>query len=269
MNDDARRDKQSPLAARLALKIGRVVPYRLRPRFARLPFLSRLWTHALLGAESQVVTVNGGPLNGSRLELDVAREKAFWLGTHEPLVQTLVVQATLGPDDDSWDIGAHIGFFSLLLARRCRRVIAVEPNRDNALRLRRNVELNGAAVEVVEAAVAAEPGVARLELGPERGTHRLLGSPGVRWSEPGPGLVEEVPTTTLNELLDRFGPPALVKIDIEGGEVDAMRAADNLLRTRPVIICEVHSDNARGVLIRELDKYGYACTSTGSHLVAT
>jgi precorrin-6B methylase 2 len=41
------------------------------------------------------------------------------------------------------DIGAHIGYYTVKLARRCNRVVAFEPNPVNRAKLLRNAELNG------------------------------------------------------------------------------------------------------------------------------
>jgi FkbM family methyltransferase len=260
--------ERSDVGTWLALHAARLAPYRVKTRLARLSILGPLWARALRSAGEDVVTVAGGPLAGIRFTIDFAQEKAFWLATHEPAVQRFIAEAELSRDDEAWDVGAHIGFFSLLLAKRCRRVIAVEPDPTNAARLRANVELNHARVEILQAAVWSIPGLARLELGPESGTHRLLGSSGVRWLSSGAGMIENVRATTLDEMLDHFGPPALVKIDIEGGEVDAISGANHLLGVHPTLVCEVHSDEAQRALLATLQKYGYTCTQSGSHLFA-
>jgi 16S rRNA A1518/A1519 N6-dimethyltransferase RsmA/KsgA/DIM1 with predicted DNA glycosylase/AP lyase activity len=84
------------------------------------------------------------------MDLSPTREKSFWSGGYERPIQDIV--AALPLHGVAWDIGAHIGFFTLLLAKRCH-VVAVEPSPDNAQRLRRNVMLNRAEVEVVDAAI--------------------------------------------------------------------------------------------------------------------
>ena len=58
------------------------------------------------------------------MDLSLTREKAFWSGRYERGVQRLITQ--LPVSGVAWDIGAHIGFFSLLLAKRAA-VVAVEP----------------------------------------------------------------------------------------------------------------------------------------------
>jgi hypothetical protein len=68
---------------------------------------------------------------------------------------------------------------------------------------------------------------------------------------------EEVETVTLDGLLDRFGAPGFIKLDIEGGEVEALRAAERLLATKPIILCELHGDAARELVVGHLRAAGY------------
>jgi hypothetical protein len=66
------------------------------------------------------------------------------------------------------DIGAHVGLYSLVAARRVGRdgfVVAVEPNPNNLVRLRRNIALNAFTnIRVVDAALGAAPGRATFHL---------------------------------------------------------------------------------------------------------
>jgi FkbM family methyltransferase len=193
-----------------------------------------------------------GPLRATCMDLSPTREKSFWSGRYERSIQNLV--AALPLHGVAWDIGAHIGFFTLLLAKRCH-VIAVEPNPDNAQRLRRNVTLNRANVEVIQAAVGASRGAGRLALGPTSGTHRLAGIEAATWLEPGGGLID-VSLVTLDSLLD-YGHPSFVKIDIEGAEVQALPEARRLLQEHPMILCETHGEEARRDVPRLLQDHDY------------
>jgi len=253
---------------RVALTAVRLVPYRFRPLLARMPFAARVYTRVFLPGGRQVVTIAGGPLHNARMELDLSREKAFWSGTHEPGVQAIIADLPIDSTDDVWDIGAHIGFFSLIFARRCQRVIAVEANSTNAERLRRNVALNDASVEVVEAAVAATSGTVLLELGLDSGTHRVVSTASGHPGAPPRAAEERVPAVTLDELLLRFGRPRLVKLDIEGGEVDALAGGVQLLQAGPVIVCEIHGPHAWEVVPARLAEAGFSCRVHAAHVVA-
>jgi len=197
--------------------------------------LSRALTVALSPLGARVVTIRSGPIAGARMELDLAHEKSFWAGSYEPEVRQVIERLDLA-GKHAWDIGAHAGYFSLALARRGASVVALEANPETAARLRRNVALNDAKVEVAEAAAAPEAGTVSFDVvaGQRRAKSRI--------SESGGTQVEAV---TLDGLLDRFGAPAFVKMDIEGAELPALRAAPRFLAARPTVLIEVHRERDR------------------------
>ncbi len=162
----------------------------------------------------------------------------YALGTTEPEVQE-ALSAHLRPGDVFYDIGAGVGFFTLLAARQVTpngRVVALEPNPETAERLRRNVELNGLQnVEVIERAVAADNGRAVIT---SAGTaSRLAGAEAT-----GPSAVA-VSTVSIDRLVDELGgyQPSLVKLDIEGAECEALRGmTETIASAQPKILCETH-----------------------------
>lgn len=129
----------------------------------------------------------------------------------------------------AFDIGAHAGNRVRCFRRLGARVVAVEPQPDFA-RLLRRLFRGDAGVVLVQAAVGAAAGSARLQVAERTPTVSTL-SPrwaaqvardpsfrGVEWRE-GP----EVAVTTLDELIDRHGPPGFVKVDVEGLEADVLQ----------------------------------------------
>src|SRR5882672_11081697 len=116
------------------------------------------------------------------------------------------------PGTTFYDIGANVGFYSLLASELVGsgRVYAMEPLAANIAYLRRHLELNRVHnVEVMEMAISDEVG--KLAFEPE-GT-RAMGRIGTG----GSALVE---SSTLNFLLEegRIAPPDCIKMDIEGAE---------------------------------------------------
>ncbi|MBI4541914.1 MAG: FkbM family methyltransferase [Gemmatimonadetes bacterium] len=181
----------------------------------------------------------------------------YALGTTEPLVQQ-ALREHLRAGDVLYDIGANVGFFTVLGARLVGAggaVYAFEPLAENANALRRNVELNGFRhVTVIEAAVSRASGEGSLVLADEPTWARLAsGGAGGR-----SGRTVRVPLVAIDELIaqGRVSPPSLVKIDVEGVEVDVLRGMERTLRHhRPVVICELHYTNAEvGAFFR---RHGY------------
>ena len=219
--------------------------------------LAQALTVLLRPLGARVVTIRGGPNAGARMRLDLAHEKTFWTGTYEPEVAEVVARLDLG-GKRVWDVGAHAGYFSLAFARAGARVLALEANPETAARLRRNVALNDAAVEVVEAAAAPEDGEVSFSVvaGRRRPQSRISETGGTR-----------VAAVTLDGLLDRFGAPDFVKMDIEGAELPALQAAPRLLAARPKLFIEVHRERDKEPLAELLG--GYDVRWIGSRILAT
>jgi FkbM family methyltransferase len=224
---------------------ARLLPARLLTAATRVPAIGRLATHMTRGG-TRIVEVTAGPLRGTRMLLDLSCEKEYWAGTYERETQRLLAEVAL-EGQFAWDVGAHIGFVSLLLARRCDRVLAVEPSARSVARLRTNVALNDAPVEVVAAAVAAASGVVAFADSGDR-LSRLAGG-----DEPS----VPVQAVTLDELVGRFGAPDFVKIDVEGAEADILTGAATFLASGPTLLIEVHSARKRERVLPLLEAYGY------------
>ena len=140
------------------------------------------------------------------------------------------------------DVGANIGLYSLLAASRvgAGTVIALEPHPVAAVRLRKNVALNGLGnVEVLAEAAGAEPGTAQLTSDLDTVNHIV--SDGTM-----AGTIS-VPVRTLDSLVGPEERVALVKIDAEGFESEVLAGAARLLQDRAVVawIVEVRGHGGR------------------------
>jgi FkbM family methyltransferase len=202
----------------------------------------------------------------------------YALGTTEPEIQDALAEH-VEPGSVVWDIGAAIGFYTLIASRLVGdgRVIAFEPLPSNRLAIEQNLKLNDMTnVEVVALALSDDIGTAMLNL-------YGSGSTGARLDTRGktPRNQVEVQVSTIDAQLDRFPPPALVKMDIEGAETAALRGARTLLsEVRPTLICELHKTS--GPVMDVLDACGYRvrtierpevaprdATWWGAHILAT
>jgi len=150
----------------------------------------------------------------------------------------LLFRDSVGVDYTLIDCGANFGYWSVLVSSEpfgAHRAIAIEPSEQNFQKLRNNAEINDGRFECMKCAIGAAPGMARLS----GSKHEALSIAGVS-SESG----EEVQVVALDNLLDdgkvEAGGKFLIKLDVEGVEIDAIKGGSRLLQGDSIIICEEH-----------------------------
>jgi FkbM family methyltransferase len=210
-------------------------------------------------------TIRGNYGKGLRIALDESNP-AYILGASEPEVQATLVDA-LSPGSVLYDIGANIGFFTIIAARVVGvegHVVAFEPQPRARHTLERNIDRNRFKnVSVVPQAVGASRGHAHLTVDGMRG-HATA-----HLADHG-HLVKVV---AIDNVVGGLRPPDVVKIDVEGTEVDVLLGLhETIRRYAPLIICEIHGPNRatceeillnHGYLVERLDEQ----TSGMLHLV--
>jgi FkbM family methyltransferase len=215
---------QPRLATRL-LRLPKVVPPRtLRSRLYR----SLSWPLALrIHAETEV-SVAGGNRMLVRTDDLIGRVLAI-SGVWEPNI-TAAFKRSLGPGDVCLDIGAHIGYYSLLAARVVGlqgHVYAFEPSPDCYRRLRANVDFNGLEnVTAVELAVGEEEG--RSVLYEPQGTNSGLSTldpilAAKHLTPPREVTVDVGPVTSVVPAQD-LARIRVIKIDVEWHELQVLRS---------------------------------------------
>ena len=131
------------------------------------------------------------------------------------------------------DCGASVGFVTVRAARRAERVIAIEPHPVRFAYLERNVARNGLTnVKCFNCALGSASGtVAIYDVDPTLGPHPLDVS-----STPGRGRRFDVPLRRLDDLVEE--PVSVLKVDVEGAEVEVLGGAEEVLRSQPVVFVE-------------------------------
>lgn len=180
----------------------------------------------LLGLSgTRQVDIIAGPARGVSMILDFSGHTPMYLGMYEWELHAWL-REHLPATSIVFDVGGYIGYYALMFASKTTgNVVTFEPDPVRADELRSNIALNP-----------------RLE-------RRITVSPMAISSES-----SEI-TSTLDSMAATIGPPDLVKIDIDGGELDVLRGGLTTLReNHPHVVVETHSlelENACGSLLSE------------------
>ena len=143
-----------------------------------------------------------------------------WLGWYEKSCVQFVA-SLIRPGMVAFDVGANVGYYTLLLARGVGpngRVIAFEPDPVNVAHLKEHMRLNKISnVEIVEAAVSDREGTA------------FFSGDGAM------GQLSRTGTPTKTVLLDNYPRPDFIKMDIEGEQTAALRGSAKILSERQAV----------------------------------
>jgi precorrin-6B methylase 2 len=171
------------------------------------------------------VKILAGPARGVTMTLDFSGHTPMYLGMSEWELHRFFRESLRGARL-VLDVGGHVGYNALMFAANCGgRVLSFEADPAQARILADNVAQNPALadrIEVEAVAIAAADG---------------------------PGAI------SLDSVCAREGPPDMVKIDVDGGEADALRGGLETLREhRPHLVVETHSQELErecGALLAE------------------
>jgi FkbM family methyltransferase len=252
----------------LAGAISRYLPSSIRGLIYRLGPISAL-IRAMLNrvAPSGLATVEiaAGGLEGLVMQLDLQIEKDYWLGSYESNLQRALSEHVT-PGMVIYDLGANIGYISLLAARLTGekgRVFSFEALPSNQERLRKNIRLNAgiAAIELEAKAAAEKSGKANFLVHHSGGMGKMQGSDG---RDEAYQQEIEVETISLDDFVFVEGnqAPNLIKIDIEGGEDKAIRGMEGVLKKhRPTLFLELHGQKVAAKVWEILSSHAYSMHS--------
>ncbi len=215
-------------------------------------FFGRLLRFPLrLIPKKMVLPILQGSLRGKKWIVG-AGEHGYWLGSYE-LNKRVAFEREIAPESVIYDIGANVGYFSLLaavLAGERGKVYAFEPLPRNVAFLRRHKDINQMnIIEVIEAAASDHSGTARFDLGASTAMGHIA-----------EGGELEVKMVCLDDLLSEgvIQPPDYMKVDVEGAEFLALSGAKKLLMEHhPLLFLDTHNQEAHQATLSLLSELGY------------
>lgn len=215
----------------------------------------------LLGRESRPRMIVRGLASGYRICVSPAENLSCLIGTAEPHLQR-AINEFVAAGDTVYDIGAHIGYVSLSLAKRVGprgRVIAFEPVPRNIDLLRKNIEINGLKnIRLLDFAASDSHGEIVIRM-PETPSMASM-----VWHKNDPSAIDvPVRTEAIDDLVEAgdLVHPRFVKIDVEGAEGFVLLGMRRTVAaSQPVVFVEC-SDAGREVTWNVLGELGYRCQS--------
>jgi FkbM family methyltransferase len=222
----------------------------LRPPAA---FVRRLLTPAVPPRNFTWHTILDGPIVGNELLLPEGTEIAELIsgGAYEKTVVS-VVQALVGSGDVCFDIGAHYGYYTMLLSKCAAdgQVHTFEPVAAHADRIRQAVNRHASGhVTVHEVAVAGDDGEMVLRVAKDPDADDSMAYLEQYGGVVTPASLEQyarfssvrVKAVALDSMQDQMALPKFIKIDAEGAEVSIIQGALSMIsRAKPRMLVELH-----------------------------
>ena len=204
------------------------------------------------------VEVESGIRRGLKLHLNPRYDSGYWRGDYEEDIQAILAKH-LKPGAVVYDVGAHLGFFALIAARLVGPggiVFAFEPDPDNASRIREHIEANSfKRVSVVTSPVWSSNARVFFARASDHSS-RFVGSVTTE-GDGTEGFYEQA--VTLDDFAREHARPDFIKMDIEGGETEALNGASHVFRKiRPLLLLEVHNGAAEEHVKTRLRDWGYS-----------
>ncbi|MDD1779205.1 MAG: FkbM family methyltransferase [Candidatus Helarchaeota archaeon] len=199
------------------------------------------------------------------------------LGNYEEDLVDQIVRCSY-PINIAYDIGAHVGYMTLALAKVARRfggkVFAFEPFPENAHRILELVRINNLADKIIlmELALCDQVGAQNLLLGPSTYMNKLECARSGKCEDLYPRM--NVSGSTIDHLVFAEGcpNPDLIKMDVEGAEVAVIWGALQTIQSyHPIFFIEIHGPENAGKLWKIFSDFDYSWWSIslkGEHLMS-
>lgn len=188
-----------------------------------------------------------------------AGRHAYWLGSYEKSNRRYL-ERIIRPNQVVYDVGAHVGFYTLLFSRLVEpggHVYSFEPLPTNLVYLQHHVDSNRLRnVSIVGSAVGSSDGSCWLTVVESQTAMAHVASAGEF-------RVEQI---TLDTFVSRgHPPPDFMKIDVEGAEVDVLKGSKDILEIhRPPLYLAAHGPERYADCRSLLESVGYTLSGIGS-----
>lgn len=204
---------------------------------------------------------------------DLIQQTILLEGRWDPSL-TNFIEKTVSSGDVVVDVGAHVGYFTLLAAGRVGptgTVLSIEPNSFAVKELRQNVERSHLHNVLVEHTACGNSHT-NVQLFLHTESNSSMAS--LSSANASSAVAVEVPCTTLDELCRQRGLSriALVKIDVEGAELLVLHGMTRIMRKmRPAIVLELEPHLLAGfatsvtAIVRLLEDFDYSIWPLGGH----
>lgn len=189
----------------------------------------------------------------------------YWLGRYEADKAKHFLKE-IHPGDTVFDIGAHVGYYTLLASMAVGpngTVVAFEPVKENLDYLKKHIDLNKIPnVRIIETAISDRNGIAKFSPGQSRAQGSLYAEGS-----------SEIAVHSLDQLLleKKVPIPSLIKIDVECAEYAVLQGAKKLLcEKHPILFVALDHSLTRSDCVDFLESIGYKLESlTGQPLKAS
>jgi FkbM family methyltransferase len=163
-------------------------------------------------------------------------------------------------DDTVWDVGANVGTHTVFFSKAASQgtVVSFEPHPTNAERLEATVEFNDCGnVQISDVALADETGAVDLHV---EGHEAGMGTHSLRENDAATERIEVSVARGDEVASNEFETPTVIKIDVEGAELDVLRGLSGVLSADEcqVVMCEFHSEENKHEAITMLEQYGFS-----------
>jgi FkbM family methyltransferase len=233
-------------------------------------FYERLHSRLMPAARYAVARLD----QGFAMKLDLAdpeQLKVYFFGHYHERYEAGLVRRLMNDDEVFWDIGANVGYFTLVAAAALNhrgQIVAFEPGRNAYTRLTENLALNPYRnIKTYPVAVTDREGEAVLHLSGDIADSSASLYPAAQ-TQPG----QEVCRTVALEQFRReegLRPPDLIKLDAEGAELAVLQGARGLITDSPPLwLMEMEEKNlqAAGTSKAAVADFLTGCGYRAAHL---